>query len=196
MTNKFMECMEKIADMFLLSLFWLIASLPLITMIPATIAMYYCVVRNIRHGRGYLLRDFLSAFRTNLKQGVLLNLMYLFIGAGLYIARRFAFFMGLSNPLGKAYYIFYLMAIVMLAIISAYLLPVVSRFQTDLFSALQLALAFAFGNLMTLIPLLITFAGMLGLIYLIPPLLLVLPAAYAFLLSFSVEKVLEKYIEG
>lgn len=195
MTNKFIEFLGKIADLFLLSLYWLIACLPLITVIPATIAMYYCAVKNIRYGVGYLARDFLSAFRTNLKQGIKLNLIYLFIAAGGYTARHFAFFMGLTHPLGKTYYVFYLMVIVMVAVVSAYLIPVVSRFQADSFSALRLALAFAFGNLGTLIPLLITFAGMLMLIYLFPPSLLFLPAAYAYLLSFSVEKVLRKYME-
>lgn len=195
MTNRFIECMEKIADMFLLSLLWLIASLPVVTVIPATIALYYCAVKKIRRGVGNLVPNFLSAFKENLKQGIILDFIYLFIAAGCYMARHFALFMGLSHPLGKVYYIFYLMVIVLTAIVSAYLLPVVSRFRTDLFSALRLALSFAFGNLVTLIPLLITFAGMLVLICLFPPSLLLCPAAYAFLLSFSVEKALRKYTE-
>ena len=46
--NDFWRLIEKLVDLFLLSVFWLVCSLPVFTLGPATAALYRTVVRCIR----------------------------------------------------------------------------------------------------------------------------------------------------
>ncbi len=194
--NGFMSALGKIADMFILSVLWLLCCLPVVTAVPATIALYYGSVKVVRRGAGYAFRDFMKGFAQNWKQGLALELCYGGIAVLLSMARGYAEFAGLTSPDGKVYYLFFLIMVFVIACVTAYLLPVVSRFHLTLLCALRLAVSFSFSNLLTLIPLLITLAGAAAVSYLFPPALLVLPSAYCFLLSFSVEKVLIRYIRN
>lgn len=194
--NGFMSALGKLADMFLISVLWLLCCLPVITIIPSTIAMYYVTVKVVRRDAGYVFQDFFRGFSQNWKQGVLLELIYFVIGVLLYLAYHFSQAAGLTSIIGKCYYAFCLMMILFIACVTAYLLPVISRFRLSLFSAFRLALSFSFGNLVTLIPLLLTLAAGVAAVYIFPPAILILPPAYCFLLSYSVEKVLIRYIRN
>ena len=48
LNNRFIEALEKIADMFLLSVLWLICCIPIITIGTSTIALYYATVKVVR----------------------------------------------------------------------------------------------------------------------------------------------------
>ena len=103
--------------------------------------------------------------------------------------------MGLNTSLGKAYYVFSMGLGILAMMILLYLLPVLSRFSVSVFSAFRLAAAFELNNLKTVVPLLFTAAAAVGVMYLFPPAGLIVPSAYCFLVSYSVEKVLIQYIE-
>lgn len=193
--NGFMTALGKIADMFLLSVLWLLFCIPVITAVPAAIALYYATVKVVRRDAGYVFQDFLKGFTQNWKQGMILELFYFLAGLLLYFARSFAKFVGLVTPLGKCYYLFFLISTMMLACVSAYLLPVISRFTLSLLSAFRLAVFFSVKNLLTLVPVLITLAAGIIVAWMIPPAILILPSAWCFLLSYSVEKVLIRYIK-
>lgn len=195
LNNRFIEALEKIADMFLLSVLWLICCIPIITIGTSTIALYYATVKVVRRETGNLFQEFFRGFRQNIRQGVLLEVIYIIVGELLYVAHRFALLAGLTSMVGKAYYIFSFVILLFLLCVTAYLIPVISRFTLSLFSAFRLALAFSMGNLKTLIPLLFTAIGAVAVIYVFPPALLMIPSAYYYLLSFSVEKVLTGYIK-
>ena len=195
LNNGFMSALGKIADMFLLSVLWLLFCLPVITIIPATIALYYATAKVVRRDAGYVFKDFLKGFSQNLKQGIVLDLIYLLVGVLLYFANHFAKLTGLTTTLGKCYYLFFLISTAVLACVSAYLLPVISRFTLSLLSAFRLAVFFSVTNLLTLVPVLITLAAGIALAWIIPPAVLVLPSAWCFLLSYSVEKVLVRYMK-
>lgn len=193
--NKFIEVLGKIADMAIISILWLIACIPVITVIPATTALYYAVVKVIRSGAGYPVKDFLAGFIKNVKQGICVSIFYLFVSVLLYLAYSFSQAAGLTTPVGKFYYLFFMISVFLFACITAYFIPVLSRFEVSVISAFRMATAFSFGHLLTLIPLLLTFGSMIVVIYIFPPSIMVLPGAYCFLLSFSVEKVLQTYLK-
>lgn len=195
LNNGFMSALGKIADMFFLSVLWILFSLPVVTIVPSTIALYYATVKVVRRDAGYVFRDFLNGFRQNLKQGMALELIYFIIGALLYAARRFAYLAGLTSTLGRCYYLFFLISVIVISCVSAYLLPVISRFTLSLLSAFRLAVFFSLTNLLTLVPVLITLAAGIALAWVIPPAVLVLPSAWCFLHSYGVEKALVRYIK-
>ena len=58
--NKLFILMSKIFDVMVLGLMWLVFCIPIITIGPASTAMYYTMVKVIRRERSYLFKEFLE----------------------------------------------------------------------------------------------------------------------------------------
>ncbi|MBQ3972577.1 MAG: YesL family protein [Lachnospiraceae bacterium] len=79
----FTVLMTRLFDTCLLSILWLVTSLPIFTIGPATQALY-CTVLKIREGReGYIIRDYLKAFRSGFLQSTALGMIMM--GSGLFL---------------------------------------------------------------------------------------------------------------
>lgn len=193
LNNGFMDKLNKLGNMILISMLWFVCSLPLITLIPATIALYYTVVKVVRRECGYPFQDYFHALKDNLRQGLILSVGYVAAGILLYTFYDVARAVGWGTLYGRLYLSVIILFTVVIVLFSFYLLPVLSRFQMKLTAAIRLSLYFTSGNLLTVIPLILTGVGALVLLYMIPPLMLVIPAAYACLMSISVEKALIRY---
>lgn len=75
-----MVALSRLADMFFLSIMWLLCCLPVITIGPATAAMYYVALKWARKEDIKISAAFFDAFKKNFKQGVALNLIFLVVG--------------------------------------------------------------------------------------------------------------------
>ena len=74
--GKYVKVIDKIFNTIVLSLFWLIGCLPIITIGVSTTAMYYTAVKVIKKEEGYVLEEFLRSYRRNLKDGILLEILF------------------------------------------------------------------------------------------------------------------------
>lgn len=192
--SKYAIVTTRIFDMVVLSFFWLVLCLPVLTIVPSTIALYYTAAKVLRRDAGYVTSEFFHAFRVNLRQGVALNVLYLILAAFLGGIYLFCEWQGIDSSLGGSYYIFYLLVIVVVACISFFLFPVLSRFQVTLGSALRLSVYFCARNPGTVIPFVIAFAGMCALMYVVPISVLIVPGFFAYQMTRPVEKILTRYI--
>lgn len=64
-------------DMLKLNFFWLLFSLPIVTIGAATVAAYSVTLKMVDEKEGYVVRDFIKAFKENWKQGVPLGIISL-----------------------------------------------------------------------------------------------------------------------
>ncbi len=91
--NPVMMFLGKAVDAVILSLLWLVCSLPIVTMGAATAAMYYAVHKLLRDEYGGVLSMFVKAFATNFKQATKMWLGFLLalaiIGCDLYFYKNF-----------------------------------------------------------------------------------------------------------
>lgn len=69
-----------LADVMILSLLWLLFSIPIVTIGPSTAALYYATTKHFNDSSEKPLQDFLHSFKQNVKQGILLTLIYLVYG--------------------------------------------------------------------------------------------------------------------
>lgn len=60
----------RVLDILVLSVMWVVCSLPIVTIGPASAALYYSCVKCLRYKEGGAYRSFLSAFKLNLKPGI------------------------------------------------------------------------------------------------------------------------------
>lgn len=81
----FFTIMGKVWDMILLSIIWVLCSMTLVLIGPATTALYYTVVKVIRRERGYVTREFFHSFKDNLKLGTITTIIFFVVSYIMYI---------------------------------------------------------------------------------------------------------------
>lgn len=105
--NKFFAFMGKVFDIVMLNFFWLIAFAPMlgfmylagttsgifaipmvlsvVVVVPANIALYYSIVKSIRHQRGYASKEFFRAFKMNFRQGAVASFVFVILAILLFV---------------------------------------------------------------------------------------------------------------
>lgn len=91
---------EKIADLLILSVFWLVCSIPLVTLGPATTALYNTVVRCILGDERNSWVLFFRTFKQNFKVGALTSLVVVPLMAVLVILHEVLYQMALTDDVG------------------------------------------------------------------------------------------------
>lgn len=184
---------DQITDLLVAGFLWLVFSAPVITIGPASAALYYTVVKVVRRKRETVTKSFWYAFRLNLKQGIGLSVLYLAYGAVLIFFINFAAHGALNmNP-----YLLVLAGIIVAAPFLTtlpYIFPVLSRFQFKISGLLQYALHMSIGHFITTGVLLVMLFGVGFFIYLFPFFLGILPGIYTYGSSFLIERVLKGYL--
>ncbi len=64
-----------------LNILWFVCCIPVITIGPATTALFYCCQKMARDEEGHITRSFFHSFRMNFKQGVLIGMIMTISGA-------------------------------------------------------------------------------------------------------------------
>ena len=78
--NIVVRALGKIFDLMCLNILWLVCSIPVITVGASTTALYTVVLKMVKNEEGYILKDFLKAFKSNFKQSTIAWIMILMIG--------------------------------------------------------------------------------------------------------------------
>lgn len=84
MDNKFFTIMNRVADLIILNLLFLVCSLPVVTIGASATALYYVALKMVRNEESYIFRSFLKSFKENFKQSTLIWVVMLLMGLLLY----------------------------------------------------------------------------------------------------------------
>lgn len=76
---------SRLWDVIKLNFLWLLFSLPIVTMGAATVAVFHVTLKMVDDTEGYVARQFVKAFRENLKQGIPLGLLFLLCSYVVYL---------------------------------------------------------------------------------------------------------------
>lgn len=126
--------LSKFLDVLKLNFFWLLFSLPIITMGASTVAAMSVALKMVDDEEGYIARNFFSAFKENWKKGTALWLISCLACYAVYL--DFQFFDAIDgNPI-----IFLVIGmvsayVIILCLIYAY--PLLARYENTLISTIQ-----------------------------------------------------------
>jgi len=190
------KMLVKAGNMMIVSFLWLVSCIPIITIIPATAALFHTTTKVIRQSGTGVVRDFFKHLRGSLKQGVLLSIICVVIGLLLYTALDFGRQMWQSNILWALYYAFgFLLAFIFITML-LFIPPTLSRFECSVTTVLRLSLYFASRNLLRSVWFLVLLGFMALLIYIYPVTLLILPGLYFDLICGGMEKTLLAFMKA
>lgn len=193
--NPLMQGLEKLFDCIMLSVCWVLGSLPLITMGTACGALYRTVYRCIRRDEGNTLKTFWSSYRNNLKMGILVWLPVLAIYA-LLIADAVILKGLILQGQSMAYqYGIILLLIGVVSVWAAYCTAYCIRFQGGVKDVLWLSFLLVTSHPLTTFMILIFLLLGFALALLVPFLVLFLPALVCLAVSFPMEKVFLKHMQ-
>lgn len=193
--NPFMAIMVRIANLMLLSFYWVVCCLPIVTVVPACAALYHSICKVVHTNGNGVTRDFFRTFRNELKLGCVLTLVCA-AAAGLL---AYGFFLG-GQFMGEGIFgiiHFAVGAILVMVLLPTvlYVPPVLSRFQGNSSVILRLSLYFSSQHPLRNLFMLALLALIVFLVDFYPVLLLLLPGVYADLISTGMEKVMNRYAQ-
>lgn len=189
-----MRSLSKFTDCICLSLLFLVSCIPVITIGTAAAALYHTVHKVLRHDRGYLFREYAESFRDNFKQTLPVWLIAMVIGAGLGVDLYVMNFYGRTGSAYAAFSIVFAVGFVVWFSWVSYLFPYMARFENTRKQSMKNAILMAILHLPMTILMLVA-ALFIGLtMYLVPFLILVLPAVYVWIQSFILERVFRKHM--
>lgn len=196
-----MVALSRLADMFFLSVLWLVCCLPIITIGPSTAAMYYVALKWARKDEVKLSTAFFDAFKKNFKQGVALNLIFIVLGVILVL--DYFIMSAQESTYGTISSIcFFVMGVWLLAIMF-YAYPLQAQFyntvRQTLINAAQLAVTkfpiTVVVFVINLLPLIVGFISLPLLIRTIPIWMLLAPGVSACVNAKLFAKMFDKFIK-
>lgn len=192
--NPILYWFSKTGDFCVLSVLWLLLCLPVVTVIPASIALFDSVAHCIHGTEDGAVGRFFRTLKSELLRGILLSLVWLVIGAALFFGYTILYQMGKEDPAMAAYSLVYLFTMIIPLGVLSWLIPVESRFHHSFFGLFRTAAVYAICHLPTTILLLAIVAVAIVVVYLATALALVLPAIVVTIQCWFVERVFKKYI--
>ena len=139
-----MQAMSRIGDLLILNFFFLLTCVPIVTIGAASTALYTVCFRFGTDREAGVIKSYFRAFRENFRQATVLWLIILLCGctAGINI---FLFY-SMSGAV-RYLFILFVVLLVLVLLIGAYVFPLLSQFSNDNPSTLKNALILSLGYL-------------------------------------------------
>lgn len=189
-----MGALSKLADVAIVSILWIVFSLPVVTIGASTTALYYTSVKVIRRGRNYVWRSFWQSFKDNFKDATIMW-VFILVFSGL-LGFNVWLTMQMTGTVGAILRGVYLLMAVLLLIAGIYIFPVLSRFSMNKRSIVKMAFLLSIKHLPFTIIMAVIVVGMSVLSFVIPILVFISPAVTALLCSLLMERILKLYIQS
>lgn len=157
--NRFWVFMEKVMNAVLISLLWLLCSLPVVTMGAATAAVFQFTLHSVRDEEGYVWNGFFKAFRQNFRQATVLWLIQAAVGAFLVLDIRLCLYLSIPEAVRMAVLIVLGCISLVWGITAMYMLPILACFQVTVRQVLHDAFVMAVGNLPVSLLILAVYGG-------------------------------------
>lgn len=182
----------RVADFFGLSICWMLCCIPVLTVVPACVALYDATAHTLVIADDpHCYRRFFRTFRSELKRGILLSLLWLGIAVLLAFGYQLVGQLVPTEMQAFASVIFLAFTAIPVCILG-WLIPIQSRFVYSFGQLHSTALAFVITQLPTTVAILaILTAGLLAHFYL-PFLVMFLPAVMVWGQGWFIERVFRK----
>jgi len=179
-----------IADIMILSLMWLLFSLPLLTIGAATSALFYVSTRRIAEREGYITADFWRAFKENFKRATIIWLIML---AVLLLVIFNISVLGELGDIARFILPVQIVILAQLALVSVYVFPVVARFDMSVAQAVKSSFFMSIRHFFTSFSCIVIMLGVVMVVLHAPLLFFVAPGLYAMFSSYMIVRVFKKY---
>ena len=193
--NSVFKYSNRLGEYFLLSIYWILCSLPVLTLGTATIALYDTVAHTIRNNESTITRRFFSTFKKELLRGVLLTIFGIAVAAFLWMGYSVMYQNGQTSKFWGIFSIIYLVYIFVPLGTFCWAIAIESRFVYSFGQLLKNAFSFTIYHLPHTAAIVAVLAVGAFVASLAPLVIIGIPAVIAHLQSIFIEKVFQNYID-
>ncbi|MBT2719959.1 YesL family protein [Bacillus sp. ISL-46] len=142
--SRFYAVVDRLSNFFILNLFWIISCLPIVTIAPATSAMYSVVRQWKLNQDTSVVRNYFRYFKENFKQSFLIGIIWMLLAVLLY----FNYFYLNQDQSGLKFLMIIPLIIisVVFLIISTFLFPVMTHYNATWKGAIKNSFLLAIVN--------------------------------------------------
>lgn len=195
--SPFIKMLETVANMLIVTFLWFVFSLPFITVIASSAALYHTtnkVIFGPKRGNG-VFADFFESYKLNLIPGIKLTLIV--IVAGLFVAEGLwtGYQIYKLNIWGMLYMMLGILISSVVISTVIYIPPVLSRFAAPVLSIIRIAAYFALRKPFRSLFYLLLGGFLILSIYIFPLAVVIVPSLYADLVRTYLEKDMITFIK-
>ena len=136
--SKLYRFMARLTDVFVLNVMWLVFSLPIVTIGASTIAACSVTLHMAEDTEGHTAKDFLKAFKANIKQGIPMTFITLICVWAVYLDFQIY---GAEADMGHGGALIFLIIGIVAAYIFAfsllYVYPLLARYENSIINSLK-----------------------------------------------------------
>ena len=134
--------LNKLGDIIVANLLFLVCCIPIITIGPALTALYHCMLRTVKANNNGTTKTFFRAFKENFRQSLIVWLGLLAVGFILFLNIRFL--QNTASVVSKPLFYVSLGIAGLVIILALYIFPVIAAFANTTVNLLKNAYVFAF----------------------------------------------------
>lgn len=124
-----LQFITKIVYSVWLNILWFVCCIPIVTIGPATTALFFCCQKMARDEEGYVTRSFFHSFRKNLKQGIIIGLIMTGVGCFLVFDGYVLLHLYKTSPFWAILTAFFLVAAAAWCIVLMWVFPLLAHFD-------------------------------------------------------------------
>lgn len=201
LNSPFMIFLSKAADLVILSFWWFVSCIPIITIGPASSALYYVALKMARKEEIRVTACFFKGFRDNFKQGIVYSFVFVILGVVLFW--DYILTAGLEGTTGMLCSVSFFVMGVWLLCTMFYTFPLQAQFYNTVRQTLINAMLLASRKLLTtvivfalnMVPVAVAFASLPVFVQTLPVWVLLSPGLIAFLCSMLFVKIFDPLIQ-
>lgn len=192
----FVKYASLVADIIIISLLFMLTSIPIVTIGPSTTAIFYVMTKRIYEKEGYLLKDYFKSFKENFFQSLIIGVLDFTLKLVL-IFNIYLIFKGIVFPLstiqGKVFCVIYLFLLIEVFIISLYVYPLLARFKMKTKEIFKTSFVLAHKHMPTTISLVGIRFVIIFIVYKYPLFIIAAYGTYAAIASYFIMRIFKKY---
>ena len=184
----------RLADFFILSILWLVCSIPLVTIGASSIALYDTVAHCFRYSEGGMVSRFFGTFKRELRRGILLTVVWAVVGYLFNVSYQIMTQLGDGSSFWSVLSLVYFVILLIPVGMACWAIGLQSRFTYSFKELHKNAAMMTLGYLPRTIAVVLIFVVFYNLLINMPFLVMFLPAIMVNLQSMFLEPVFRKYM--
>ena len=196
--NKYIQIANRVVDMCAIGIFWIILSLTIIMIGPATTAAYHTVTKVVRRERGTLVKEFWRAFKRDFWKSLVIGLLLTFLMFATYLT-DFVYnapFIVSGENLDIVSMLLMIIKVFLLIGIGLYYFPILSRFNMSIVRMVWASALLMFRHFFSTCLIIATVLAAITIVAIFPFLLVVVPGLCFWIISFPMERILQKHMQA
>lgn len=196
--GKFARALQKVSDVIIASVLWIVGCIPLITIGTSTTALYYASIKAVL-GEGTIVKNFFKSYKENLKQSIVVEVILLVVAYIMYLNWNIGFKM-MEN--GTVFKVFFFVVLAWILLVVSYIFPVLARFALTTRQLFVNAFVMSITNLpktifiilTSMVPIVCLVIRVDYVIKFLPLIIVVVPGLAAYLNAIMFNKIFDPYM--